>query len=353
TLPTDFAAPFSAPAQERFEAFYRRAVLMPEVFRVKIYDTTMTVVWSDEPHLIGQRFVDNPHLMRALAGRVTANLEMHARKGEHIYEGKVFPALVEVYLPIVFPDTHQVVGVAETYKMPARVLAKISLGQQVVVVTALTGGVLLYLSLFWIVRRAGRRIDVQHQALQAANQEVRAVQGQLVAAERLAAIGEVVAAIAHGIRNPLANIRAAAQVATLDCRESAGCSPLVPRSLTNIMAEVDRLESRLRELLQFVRPAERQSRPVALHTVLRETLHMLAERLKRDGLKVEEQFAPALPAIMGDTVLLEEVFLSLIGNAIDAIPASGGTITLVTGTAPGTPDETCVCVEIRDTGVGI
>src|SRR5262249_36154536 len=94
TLPADFAAPFSAPAQERFEAFYRRAVLMLEVFRVKIYDTTMTVVWSDEAHLIGQHFLDNPHLMGALAGRVTANLETHARKGEHIYEGKEFPALV-------------------------------------------------------------------------------------------------------------------------------------------------------------------------------------------------------------------------------------------------------------------
>ena len=51
----------------------------------------------------------------------------------------------------------QVVGVVETYKMPARVLAKIRQGQRVVLGMALTGGVLLYLSLFWIIRRASRR----------------------------------------------------------------------------------------------------------------------------------------------------------------------------------------------------
>jgi len=353
TQPTDFAAPFSAPAQEHFAALYRRAVRIPEVVRVKIYDTSMTVVWSDESHLIGQHFVDNPHLRGALAGRITVNLETHARKGENLYEGQEFPALVEIYVPIIFPDTSQVIGVAETYKMPARVLAKIRQGQRVVLGTALTGGVLLYLSLFWIVRRAGQRLDTQHQALLAANEEVRAVQSQLVAAERLAAIGEVVTAITHGIRNPLANIRAAAQVAALDCQESLGCAPLVSRNLTNIMAEVDRLEERLRELLQFVRSVEWQSQPVDLHAILRKTLHMLAGHLRRDGLKVEEHGASALPPIMGDALLLEEVFLSLIGNAIDAIPASGGLISLRTGTVPDASGAPCVFIDISDTGMGI
>lgn len=228
------------------------------------------------------------------------------------------------------------------------------------VLTAGIGGVLLYVSLFWIVRQAGGRLDSQYQALEqhsqalgAANRELREVQGQLVEAERLAAIGEVVTAIAHGIRNPLANIRASAQVAQLDCQEGAVWSPLVPRSLTNIMAEVDRLEHRLRELLQFVRPTERQSQPVGLHAVLRETLRMLAGLLKRDGLTVATQWAPVLPPTLGDTILLEEIFLSLIGNAIDAIPASGGTITLTTTVVAGAAGAPRVCVEIQDTGVGI
>ena len=354
--PADFALPFSPIAQERFRHFYEKTVMMPEIVRVKIYDTTAAVVWSDKPLLIGQRF-DNPHLLGALAGRTMVNLEMD--KGENIHEREEFPELVEVYVPIIFPESTVVAGVVETYKAPTTVFTNIRQGQMVVVETALAGSALLYLSLFWIVRRAARRISEQQQALAqrsqeltASNQELQAVQTQLLEAERMAAIGEVVAAVAHGIRNPLANIRAVAQVAALDCKEEAG-TRLVSRSLANIMAEVDRLENRLKELLQFARPAERQSEVLDVDAVLRSALRMMAGRLARTGLVVEECLIPVLPPILGDAVLFEQVFMSLIGNAAEALPASGGVITLTTGTAQDKAGTVGVFVEIRDTGVGI
>src|SRR5438445_13892920 len=67
-----------------------------------------------------------------------------------------------------------------------------------------------------------RALEGQTKELTAANDELRAVQHQLVASERMAAIGEVVAAVAHGIRNPLTNIRVSAQVALLDCGQGTG-----------------------------------------------------------------------------------------------------------------------------------
>jgi two-component system, NtrC family, sensor histidine kinase HydH len=355
----DFALPFSAIAQEHFRNFYAKTVRMPEIVRVKIYDTTAAVVWSDKPLLIGQRFLDNTHLLGALAGHTMVNLEMGEEKGENISEREEFSELVEVYVPIVFPEHTEVAGVVETYKAPTTVFTNIRQGQMVVIETALAGSALLYLSLFWIVRRAARRISEQQQALTqrsqeltASNQELQAVQTQLLEAERMAAIGEVVAAVAHGIRNPLANIRAVAQVATLDCKEEAG-TRLVSRSLANIMAEVDRLENRLKELLQFARPAERQSEALDVNAVLCGTLRMMAGRLTRTGLVVEECLAPVLPPTLGDAVLFEQIFMSLIGNAAEALPASGGVITLTTGTAPDKAGTVCVFVEIRDTGVGI
>jgi C4-dicarboxylate-specific signal transduction histidine kinase len=167
-----------------------------------------------------------------------------------------------------------------------------------VVSTALGGGALLYLSLFWIILQTGRRIDEQHQALEnrsrelgAANRELRAIQSQLLEAERMAAIGEVVAAVAHGIRNPLANIRAAAQVAALDGQE-CGEATLAAKNLVHIMAEVDRLEGRLKELLPFVRPAERHDHFLDLNVLLRITLQMMAGRLAKADLVVEEHLAP-------------------------------------------------------------
>lgn len=200
-----------------------------------------------------------------------------------------------------------------------------------------SGGALLYLSLFWIVGRADRRIDAQHHALElqsrdvlAANEELRAVQARLIEAERMAAIGEVVASVAHGIRNPLANIRASAEVALLDCKDCDRAA-VGPRSLANIMAEVDRLAVRLKELLQFVRPTERRSQPVDLNTVLQRALELLAGRIAEAHVRLEHRLAPALPVISGDPMILEQIFVNLVGNAVEAMSADGGIITLTTG----------------------
>jgi two-component system, NtrC family, sensor histidine kinase HydH len=353
---SDFVDPDSDRATAHFRRFYEQTVMMPEIVRVKVYDAAMRVVWSDEPRLVGQRFPDNPQLINALAGRITVNLETGEKKGENLYE-RSERQLVELYVPIVFPPETRIVGVVETYKDPVQAFANIRRGQVTVIVTSLGGGALLYLSLFWIVRQAGRRIEVQHEALDlqsremaAANQELRTVQAQLVGAERMAAVGEVVTAVAHGIRNPLANIRASAQVALLDYKDRAA-AVLAPKSLTNIITEVDRLEGRIRELLQFVRPAERQSQPLDVNTALREALQVMAGRLVTARVKVAERPAAALPVISGDAMLLEQVFLNLIGNAIEATP-EGQTITVVTG-VDRRNGSLEVFAEIRDTGKGI
>ena len=167
----------------------------------------------------------------------------------------------------------------------------------------------------------------------------------------MAAIGEVVASVAHGIRNPLANIRASAQVALLDCKDGDQTA-VGPRSLANIMAEVDRLAVRLKELLQFVRPAERRSQPVDLNTVLQGALQLLAGRIAEANIRLEHELAAALPVISGDPMILEQIFVNLVGNAVEAIPADGGVITLTTGTErrEGT---LMVFAEVRDTGAGI
>jgi two-component system, NtrC family, sensor histidine kinase HydH len=355
--PDDFTTPESATAQQRFRRFYEQAVLMPEIIRVKVYDANMRVIWSDESRLIGQRYPDNPQLLTALSGRTAVNLETGERKVENVFEREK-RELVEVYVPIMFAQDSRVVGVVETYKDPVQVFANIRKGQWMVVMTALAGGALLYLSLFWIVRRAGQRIETQHKTLEiqsremaAANQELRAVQAQLVEAERMAAVGEVVTAVAHGIRNPLANIRASAQVALLDCND-ASCPAPVPKNLSNIMGEVDRLEGRLRELLQFVRPAERQSQPLDLSSLLRATLEVMAGRLNAAQVKAEEHLADALPVIAGDPMLLEQVFMNLIGNAIEA-SHEGGTIVVRTGTESANHGPPMVFAEIQDFGKGI
>ena len=354
--PDDFLQPNADASREHFEALYTQGVAMPEIVRVKLYDADMRVVWSDEPRLIGERFADNPHLAKALTGQTVVSLEGDERKEENRYEGNEFARLVEVYVPVVFPGSSRVIGVVETYKLPTQVFASIRKAQLTVAGASAGGGVLLYLSLFWIVRRASRRIDEQHRNLEnrgrelaRANEELTAVQGQLLEAERLVAIGEVVTAVAHGIRNPLANIRAAAQVAGLGLREGG---PPVPsaKHLASIMAEVDRLESRLKELLQFVRPADRAYVPVDLNAVVGEAIQMVAGRMATAQVSLTRTLAVGLPPVSGNGMLLEQVALSLLANAVEAMPPGGGTISVTTG---ADAEARGVFLEVRDSGVGI
>ena len=353
--PQDFLQPESEASRAHFEIMSAQVVEMPEITRVKLYDAGMQVVWSDEMRLIGQRFADNPHLVQALTGRTVVNLQTGERKVENRYEGNEFARMVEVYVPVVFPGSSHVVGVVETYKVTHQVFASIRKGQFTVIAATSVGGVLLYLSLFWIVRRAARRIDQQHHSLEArgkelerANAELTAMQSQLLEAERMAAIGEVVTAVAHGIRNPLANIRAAAQVAGLGA--PAGPAGPTTRHLASIMAEVDRLELRLKELLQFVRPVGSAHAPLDLNAVVAEAIQMVAGRVAAARVQLTRSLAPGLPPVNGNGMLLEQVVLSLLANAVEAAPNGGGTIHVATGARPGSRE---VFVEVRDNGAGI
>jgi len=347
--PADFMEPGTPLAQAHLRDFYAQTVLLPEIVRVKIYDANMTVIWSDEPRLMGQRFPDNPQLRGALAGRTTVDLPASTAKDEHQYERGLSSELVELYVPITFPGTARAVGVVETYKAPTRVFAGIRQAWMTVFGTALAGGVVLYGSLFWIVRRAARRIDDQQVRLIAASEQLRSMQAQLVEAERMAAIGEVVAAVAHGIRNPLANIRVTAEMATIRC---ATCE-FAPKNTRLIIGEVDRMDARLRELLRFVRPGERPRRAVDLNVVVRETVQGLGGRLRQTAVTLTAHLAPELPPISGDPVLLEQVFVGLIGNAIEASSGQDDTITITTGTERSPRGVPSVFAEVADTGVGI
>src|SRR5947209_18758540 len=353
--PAHFLAPHTPEAQARFTPFYEDVILLPELVRLKIYDAEGTVIWSDEPRLVGQRFLDNPLLQGALAGRITVKGEIGERKGEHVYEPN--PSLVEVYVPIVFQGS-RVVGVVEAYKSPDQVFARVRSIKVIVAATALLGASLLYIALVYIVRRSAIRIEQQQEALEyrshqlaVANEELRGMQTQLIATERLAAIGEVVTAVAHGIRNPLASIRAAIQVALLhvplENRSSAA------HNLANVIQEVDRVEARVKELFQFVEPTKQRQQRLDLNSIVSGVLQMMAGRLSSGDVKLIEHLTPGLPPITGDAMLLQQAILNILENARDAVLPAGGAITIVTDfESNGSPGER-VFLEVSDTGAGI
>ncbi|HEY7041208.1 MAG TPA: ATP-binding protein [Methylomirabilota bacterium] len=353
----DFVHWNTPAARARFSEFLRLALSNPEILRIKLYDPEMRVVWSDEPRLLGERFEGKGHLARALGGETVALLE-EMDKAENEYERDVV-SVVELYVPIVLhrgrtPGTAAVDGVVEIYKDPSRRFANYTRDRMVIMTVSLLGALTLYTGLFWIVRQAARRMEAQQRdlarqadTLRTTSDELAAAQKQLRVSERLAAVGEVSAAVAHGIRNPLASIRASAQVAAdgLDDRSR------VETYLRAITDEVDRLGRWLTSLLDSVRPFQLDPGPVDLNGLLRDLLGVLQRRLAVARVTVDARLAPDLPKLHADEVQLQQAFLGVLENAIEALP-SGGTICLTTELA-AEPEPPTARVTVRDTGAGI
>lgn len=177
---------------------------------------------------------------------------------------------------------------------------------------------------------------------QAINQmavSLQAIQAQLVQAERLATLGELVSYIAHNIRNPLAGLRAAAQVSI---EEGEGD----PETMAEMIATVDRLERWVQNLLVYMRSVSLQLVPQELNQLIEQVLVTLQPDIAAKGLQPELRLAP-LPLVAGDASWLEQILAALLSNAIEAsAPAAQLVITSAV-------DAGRVTVHIADTARGI
>jgi two-component system sensor histidine kinase PilS (NtrC family) len=166
-----------------------------------------------------------------------------------------------------------------------------------------------------------------------------------VSAARLAAFGEITAAVAHGLGNPLAAIRGMAQLALLESAE-----PGVRDRLQQVMTQVDRLGERMRALLRLGRPVEQQPLPAALDRVVAVTLDSVRVRFTSIGVRVEVDVPPDLPKVRLDPAGFEEAFLCLVGNALDAMPTGGALRVSATAENEGGPTVRLV---VEDSGPGM
>jgi signal transduction histidine kinase len=172
-------------------------------------------------------------------------------------------------------------------------------------------------------------------------------QAQLVQSEKLASIGEMSAAVAHGLRNPLASLRAAAQLV-----RSHPDSPAARETLEAIIEEVDRLDRRISHLLSFSRPAPFHPMPERLDRLVEGLLPAFAEPLRERGVELRLELAPDLPEVRLDPMQMEQALLELVSNALDAMP-KGGTLRLAARASDGGQPPAEVIVEVADTGGGI
>jgi signal transduction histidine kinase len=173
-------------------------------------------------------------------------------------------------------------------------------------------------------------------------QALREANESLLRNARLVAVGEFAGAVAHGIRNPLSVIRAAAQAAHRKSQPGPSAD-----TLKTIMAEADRLDHRIGSLLYFSRPHELSLRKVDLRDVLRSVSRTVSSLPERAGTRIVTELPPDPVDWEVDPDYLEDALVELSVNALRAIP-SGGELRLHVE-----PQGRGVAITVADTGPGI
>ncbi len=189
--------------------------------------------------------------------------------------------------------------------------------------------------------------------------ERRRLEEQLIQAEKLSAIGQLVAGVAHELNNPLTSISGYSQLLLRD----ASLPEHITQDVEHIHTQAERAARIVQNLLIFAREHKPERVMVNMNDVLHSTLGLRAYQLHVDNIKVVTDYNQKLPPTIADSYQLQQVFLNLINNAHQAMAVRGGPGTLMLRTqliaAPhetdedGTSDPQMLRVTVSDTGVGI
>ncbi|MBD0678068.1 sensor histidine kinase [Pseudomonas sp. PSB11] len=277
---------------------------LPDSLLISIYSPLRTVMWSTNPQLIGQRFLNDEVLEAAFTSKDRVSTKYSDAdeirpEQQFLHPPKMF--FIESYIPLV-DDLGNTLAVVEIYKEPVDLIERLNRGHWIIWLSTALGGLLLYFGLYWIVRRA---------SIQLASQEA-----QLVANKTYVGLVEMSTAVAHSLRNPLACIRSSAELASeMDC-------PPVKKNIDDIVSQVDRMSQWVHELLLCLRPIRGEAELVEPMNVVQATLAGYSAQLAQSRIQVEFNNEPT-PRIISNPLLLSQILNSVIANAIEAMPGGG------------------------------
>ena len=174
------------------------------------------------------------------------------------------------------------------------------------------------------------------------------VEEQLRQNEKLSALGLLAAEVAHEIRNPLTVMKLLYHSLNLKFEAKD------PRrkDAEIIEAKIEHLNKIVEQILDFARTTEPKFASVSLNDLVDELSLLVRHKLANQNIKLVHQLAPNLPAVAGDAPQLEQAFLNLILNAVEAMP-EGGTLTIRSREVTHTDKTRRVAVEFKDTGGGM
>jgi two-component system NtrC family sensor kinase len=176
--------------------------------------------------------------------------------------------------------------------------------------------------------------------------ELKVHQERLVHSERMAAVGSLTSGIAHELNNPLNNISLTTESLLGDFASYSEDEKL--RMLEQISTQVERASATVRQLLDFTRKDQPAFTHVAISGILQSTLRLIGNELALAKVEPRLETDGSLPPVLGNPRNLQQVFLNLCLNGIQAMPKGG-----VLGVRARAEGESLVRVDVSDTGVGI
>lgn len=329
---TLFADDLSGPVASTpaLRDFARHVTSLPGAVRVNIYAKTRRILWSTDKTIVGTVPTDADELDKALGGvQVTkfGEPEEELSASEAAMPGA--DHLIETYIPIrAEAGLGPIVGVVEFYKLPFTLESTIDTARNTVWVGTAIGALLLFAALYGIVLRADRIIRSQ--------------QNRLTEARTLVAVGQMAAAVAHSLRNPMFGIRSTAELWRHEAADATFAD--------DIISEVDRMDGHVRDLLAYARSETCLLAPVDPNPLVSSTLAKHAGAIRRAGITVttRDQRSDGR-AVLADARLLEHALASVVSNAVEAMERGGALDLLI---APGAGANR-VRIAVSDTGPGI
>jgi two-component system, NtrC family, sensor histidine kinase HydH len=336
-LTTDQSAQYlaesdNAALRQRFLASMAHVASMSEPVRANAYRPDGTVAWSTDASLIGRNYPVNEELDEALRGQLVVHSGRldgdSPDKDEHVGLAARTPYYVESYIPIRNPQSHQVLGVMELYKVPVQLNAAIREALAQLWLACAASAVGLFMALYWTVARADKVMRDQ--------------QTQLAESQTLASAVELARAVAHNLRNPLASIRVSAEML-----QAGGVSDKdYAEHCADITASVDRADRWITELVRVSQAPQLQSEVVLPSPVIRACMQEMEPEMNRRGIKWSMP-AEEAPAIQAHTTMLRQILVSILANAIDVMP-HGGSLSVLWHV-----EADILKLQITDSGAGI
>ena len=178
-----------------------------------------------------------------------------------------------------------------------------------------------------------------------AYEDLRRTQEQLLQSEKMSAVGQLISGVAHELNNPLTAILGYAQLL-----DGAGLDHQSADYVRKLFKQAQRTHRVVQNLLSFARQRKPQKQEVELRKVLEESLTLREYDLKVNNVSLERDIPEDMPSVVADPHQLEQVFLNIINNALDAMVEGSGSGVLKVRVFR---KDAFVCVEFDDSGPGI